>query len=113
MDPPLPAWLATIFKRQSTAETVLDGWISPDGSFLLQQRLAAISPGTTVYTVREAAAFQLNEEKIGPVALVLPPQRIIMVQWASGRFVDQWVSALSTFANALPAAVLKVTAHSE
>ena len=113
MDPPLPAWLATILRRQSTAETVLDGWISPDGSFLLEERLAAITPGTTVYTVREAAAFALSEEKIGSLALILPAQRIIMVQWASGRFVDQWVSALGTFAKALPAAVVKVTAHSE
>lgn len=106
-DPPLPSWLVTTLKEKSTADAVLDTWISPDGSLLLQERLGAISPGATVYTVREAGAFELSQEKIGPRALVLPAQRIIMVQWANGRFVDQWVSSLSVAVNGLPAPVLK------
>jgi hypothetical protein len=104
-EPPLPAWLISNLKKQSAKNALLDAWISPEGSLLIQKRSEA-SPGTTAYQTKEVGVFDSSGEKIGTKMLDLPAHAIVMVQWATGRFVDQWLSALRAAANGLPASVM-------
>jgi hypothetical protein len=57
--------------------------------------------------------FDFSGNKLGAKLLELPAAKIVMAEWATGRFVPSWTKSLSALqAQGLPAVVVKVRAAS-
>jgi hypothetical protein len=73
------------------AKNLQDVFTSPSGNLLL----ARTNEGTAVYSLREGHA--------GPKLLDLPTGKIVMVQWALGKYADSWAKELAEWQrNGLP-----------
>ena len=55
------------------------------------------------------ASFDFSGNKLGAKLLDLPPTKIVMAEWATGRFVQSWTESLSVLrSQGLPAATVKL-----
>jgi hypothetical protein len=94
--------------------TIENAMLRPEWASLERQikglRDAFTSPaGDLLVAVRESQVeiYALKERKIGKRLLSLPADRVVMVQWAGGKYVDAWVAAFQEWQNkTLPAATI-------
>jgi hypothetical protein len=57
--------------------------------------------------------YDFSGSKLGAKLLELPAKKIVMAEWAMGRFVQSWTESLSALqTQGLPAAVVKTRAAS-
>ncbi len=89
---------------------IWDAYFSPDGSVMLA--IQATQPGTFEQPRLTAVAlYAFFGGKIGEKLLDLPPTKVVMAEWATGRFVENWTKTLTGIqATGLPAAVTRVDA---
>ena len=92
---------------------ISDAYFSPDGSVVLAIQ-SAPGPASDESHVTSVGMFDFSRGKIGGKLLDLPAGRVIMAEWASGRFVQNWTDSLTALqARGLPAPVLKLKAQPE
>jgi hypothetical protein len=85
-----------------------DAYVSPDGTILLafQSKVDANSHTVQIISV---ALYDFSGEKIGTKLLDLPLSDLVMVQWATGKFVQSSTETLTALQiRGLPGPVFKV-----
>jgi hypothetical protein len=102
---PLPVpWSAL----QKQLPNLADAYVSPDGSVLLafQSKRDADQHFVQILSV---ALYDFSGGKVGTKLLDLPLSDLVMVQWATGRFVQSWTDSLTALqSHGLPALIFKV-----
>jgi hypothetical protein len=92
---------------------ISDAYFSPDGSVVLAIR-SAPGPASDESHVTSVGMFDFSGGKIGRKLLDLPAGDVIMAEWASGRFVQNWTESLTALqARGLRAPVLEIKAQPE
>lgn len=76
-----PSWASL----EQQFQNLRDAFSSPAGNLLL------------VRTAASLAAYATDNGKVGPKLLELPAGRIVMAQWATGKYVDVWEKQLSSW----------------
>ena len=108
---PLPIPWAALEKQ---LPGITDAYVAPGGSVLLAIQStkgdAVSEEGQTV----AVTLYDFSGNKLGAKLLDLPAAKIVMAEWATGRFVQSWTESLSALqANGLPTVVVKVRAGSK
>jgi hypothetical protein len=97
---PLPVSWAILEKR---LPGLTDAYISPDGSVLVAI-LSEEDNSTHQSQIASVQLFDFSTHELGPKLLDLPPNSIVMAEWATGRFVQSWTASLTALAShGLPA----------
>lgn len=102
---PLPiSWAA--LERQLPG--ISDAYVSPGASILL-----AVSSDKDASPdnprIVSVALFDFSKNTVGQKLLDLPPSKIVLAEWATGRFVQSWTDSLTALqSKGLPAVVIKV-----
>jgi hypothetical protein len=103
---PLPIPWAALEKQ---LPGISDAYIAPGGSVLLAIQSKKGAPISEESQTVSVALFDFSGSKLGAKLLDLPPTRIVMAEWAAGRFVQSWTESLSALrSRGLAAAVIKL-----
>jgi hypothetical protein len=87
--PPPVAW----GELQKQMPGIWDAYFSPNGSVILA--IQATQPETFEQPrITTVALYAFSGGRIGEKLLDLPPTKIVMVEWATGRFVENWTRTL-------------------
>jgi hypothetical protein len=106
---PLPIPWATLEKQ---LPGISDAYVAPGASVLLVIQ-ANKEPPTQEYRTVSVALYDFSGNKLGAKLLELPATKVVMAEWATGRFVESWSESLSALhSQGLPAAVIKLRAPS-
>jgi hypothetical protein len=102
---PLPVpWSA--LKKQ--LPDLADAYVSPGGSVLLSLQ-SKQDPNSHVIQILSVALFDFSGNRLGPKLLELPPTDLVMVEWATGRFISSWTDSLTALqSHGLPSPTFKV-----
>lgn len=108
---PLPLPWAALEKQ---LPGISDAYVAPGASVLLAIQStkgdAVSEEGQTV----AVALYDFSGNKLGAKLLDLPATKIVMAEWATGRFVQSWTESLSALrTQGLPAVVVKLRAASK
>jgi hypothetical protein len=102
---PLPASWAALQKQ---LPNLADAYVSPDGSVLLAFQ-SGQETGSHLVQILSVALYDYSAGKVGAKLLDLPLSDLVMVQWATGRFVQSWTDSLTKLqSRGLPAPIFKV-----
>jgi hypothetical protein len=102
---PLPVSWATLEKQ---LPGLTDAYISPDGSVLVAI-LSKEDNSTHRSEIASVQLFDFSAHELGPKLLDLPPNSIVMAEWATGRFVQAWTDSLTALATrGLPVPIFTV-----
>jgi hypothetical protein len=102
---PLPVSWATLEKE---LPGLTDAYISPDGSVLLAI-VSREDNSTHRWEIAAVQLFDFSAHELGPKLLELPPNDVVMAEWATGRFIKSWTDSLRALAShGLPAPVYEV-----
>jgi hypothetical protein len=108
---PLPIPWAALEKQ---LPGISDAYLAPGGSALLAIQSEKGDPVTDQGETIAVALFDFSGNKLGAKLLDLPPAKIVMVQWATGRFVPSWTESVSALqAQRLGPATIKVRVESK
>ena len=87
---------------------IWDAYLSPDGSVLVAIR-GKQAPVTYEYQVDTITLFDFSNKKIGEKLLDIPGSKIVMAEWATGRYVQAWSETLTSLqSRGLPSPIQKV-----
>lgn len=99
---------------ESQLPGISDAYVAPDASVLLAIQSKRGDPGSEEPQIAAVALFDFSGNKLGAKLLDLPPTKIIMAEWATGRFVQSWTESLSALqSQGLPAAIIKLGSPSK
>jgi len=102
---PLPISWAALEKQ---LPGISDAYVSPGASVLLTVNFDKDSSLANPRIV-SVALFDFSKNTVGPKLLDLPPSKIVMAEWATGRFVQSWTDSLTALqSKGLPAVTIKV-----
>jgi hypothetical protein len=106
---PIP-WAAL----QKQLPGISDAYVAPGASVLLAIQSKKDDPVSGEGQTVAVALYDFSGNKLGAKLLDLPATKILMAEWATGRFVQSWTESLSTLqAQGLPAVVVRVRAASK
>jgi hypothetical protein len=84
-----------------------DAYLAPGASVLLAIQSKKDDPVPDESQTVAVALYDFSGNKLGAKLLDLPATKILMAEWATGRFVQSWTESLSTLqAHGLPAVVV-------
>ena len=87
---------------------IWDAYLSPEGSVLLAIRGKQV-PVTDDYQVDAITLFDFSSKKIGEKLLEIPGSKIVMAEWATGRYVQAWSETFTSLkSRGLPSPIQKV-----
>ena len=67
------------------------------------------APVTNEYQADTVTLFDFSKKKIGEKLLEIPSSKIVMVEWATGRYVQTWSETLTLLqSRGLPSPIQKV-----
>jgi hypothetical protein len=99
---------------ESQLPGISDAYVAPDASVLLAIQSKRGDPRSEEPQIAAVALFDFSGNKLGAKLLDLPPTKIIMAEWATGRFVQSWTESLSALqSQGLPAAIIKLGSPSK
>jgi hypothetical protein len=108
---PLPIPWAALEKQ---LPGISDAYVAPGASVLLAVQSKKDDPVSEEGQTVAVALYDFSGNKLGAKLLGLPATKIVMAEWATGRFVQSWTESLSALQNqGLPAVVVKVRAASK
>jgi hypothetical protein len=108
---PLPMPWAALEKQ---LPGISDAYVAPGASVLLAIQSTKNDPVSDESQSVAVGLFDFSGNKIGAKLLELPATKIVMAEWATGRFVQSWTESLSVLqTQGLPAVVVKVRAASK
>jgi hypothetical protein len=108
---PLPIPWAALEKQ---LPGISDAYVAPGSSVLLAIQSKKGDPVSEEGQTVAVALFDFSGNKLGAKLLDLPATKIVMTEWATGRFVQSWTESLSTLqSQGLPAVAVKVRAASK
>jgi hypothetical protein len=108
---PLPIPWAALEKQ---LPGISDAYVAPGSSVLLAIQSKNGDPVSEEGQTVAVALYDFPGNKLGAKLLDLPATKIVMAEWATGRFVQSWTESLSTLqSQRLPAVVVKVRAASK
>ena len=107
---PLPiTWTAL----ETQLPGISDAYVPPGASVLLAVQSKKSNTNFEEPPIVSVALFDFSGNKFGAKLLDLPPTKIVMAEWATGRFVQSWTESLSALqSQGLPAATIKLRAAS-
>ena len=107
---PLPiTWTAL----ETQLPGISDAYVPPGASVLLAVQSKKSNANFEEPPIVSVALFDFSGNKLGAKLLDLPPTKIVMAEWATGRFVQSWTESLSGLqSQGLPAATIKLRAAS-
>jgi hypothetical protein len=92
---------------------ISDAYAPPGASVLLAIQSKKSDANFKEPQIVAVALFDFSGNKLGAKLLDLPPAKIVMAEWATGRFVQSWTESLSALqSQALPATIIKLRAAS-
>jgi hypothetical protein len=90
---------------------ISDAYVAPGASGLLAIQSTKGDPVSEQGQTVAVALYDFSGNKLAAKLLDLPATKIVMAEWATGRFVQSWTESLSALqAHGLPAVVVKVRA---
>ncbi|HEY6269525.1 MAG TPA: hypothetical protein VIX11_14570 [Candidatus Acidoferrum sp.] len=102
---PLPVPWSALRKQ---LPDLADAYVSPGASVLLALQ-SKQDPNSHVIQILSVALFDFSGNKLGPKLLELPPTDLVMVEWATGRFISSWTDSLTALqSHGLPSPSFKV-----
>ena len=88
---------------------ISDAYVPPGTSVLLVVQSKKSNANFEEPPIVSVALFDFSGNKLGAKLLDLPPTKIVMAEWATGRFVQSWTESLSVLqSQGLPAATIKL-----
>lgn len=108
---PLPIPWAALEKQ---LPGISDAYVAPGASVLLAIHSRKGDPVSEEGQTVAVALFDFSGNKLSAKLLDLPAGKIVMAEWATGRFVQTWTDSLSELqAHGLPGAVVKLRGASK
>ena len=93
---------------------ISDAYVAPGASVLLAIQSKKDDPVSEEGQTVAVALYDFSGNKLGAKLLDLPATKIVMAEWATGRFVQSWTESLSALqAQRLPAVVVRVRAEAK